>query len=235
MKKYDDYILNYESLGFFRRTLEIQDFTQENLLFDFSKRFVDIFFSLFALAVFSPVSAIIYLVIKITSPGPVFFSQRRAGKDGSVFFIYKFRSMKIETDPYEYSPEIKQNNNITTFGKFLRASCLDEIPQFFNVLTGDMSIVGPRPEMEFIAEKYSLLEKRRLSVKPGITGIWQLKASRKQLIHENLQYDLEYIENISLGLDLKIMLLTVWFIIKKIIKYEKGSLTYSSKPSRSSR
>lgn len=236
MERYTtNYSLGYESLGFFRRTIQEKELDQTNSIFGSEKRLMDILLSTVILIISFPLVIIISILIKLTSSGPVIFNQKRVGKDGKIFKIYKFRTLKEEAKRYNYSPEIKERDEVTKLGKFLRTSCLDEIPQFINVLKGEMSIVGPRPEMEFITKKYNFIEKKRLSVKPGITGIWQIKASRKQMIHENIEYDLEYLENVSLKLDTKIMLLTLLFIIRKIIKYAKVSFIHSSKSSCPSR
>lgn len=187
------------------------------LLYFFLKRIIDIIFSAVILFALSPLFIIIPILIVLTSTGPAIIKQRRAGMDGKVFHLYKFRSMKGDV-AYAYSPTTNNDKRITRIGKFLRKTGIDEIPQFINVIKGEMSIVGPRPEMEFIVEKYNDLEKMRLSVKPGITGLWQIKASRKKLIHENLDFDLRYIENKSLQLDFAIMLETALFMIKSINK-----------------
>lgn len=182
----------------------------------FAKRLFDIVFSLFVLVLSAPFLAAIAYLIKKDSRGPVFFTQTRIGKDGVPFKMYKFRTMKMNAPKYAYSPVIREDKRITGIGRFLRRSSLDELPQFLNVLKGDMSVVGPRPEMPFIVEKYNATQRERLLVKPGITGIWQVTADRKKLIHENLDYDLYYIDNVSILLDLVIMARTVWFVTRGI-------------------
>lgn len=185
--------------------------------YGFMKRLFDIIFSFAALIFFSPIFIIIPVLIKLDSRGSVFIIQRRVGKDGKVFGILKFRSMNGGVG-YDYSPKNSGDKRITKIGKFLRKSGIDEIPQFINVLMGEMSIVGPRPEMEFIVEKYNHIQKRRLAVKPGITGLWQIKGDRKKLIHENIGYDLSYINKRSFWLDMAIMFETALFMIKCIKK-----------------
>lgn len=128
---------------------------------------------------------------------------------GKPFKIYKFRTMKVGSPKYDFSPKNQNDERITGFGKVLRKLSLDEMPQLINVLKGDMSLVGPRPEMPYIVVGYNRLHEIRLQMKPGITGIWQLKASRDKPIHENLNYDLEYIRNWSLWLDVKLLFQTV--------------------------
>lgn len=183
----------------------------------FFKRATDIFFSLFLLCIFSPLFLIVPALIILTSSGPAFIKQRRVGINGKIFGLYKFRSMKGRVG-YEYSPTSDSDERITGVGKFLRKTGIDEIPQFINVLRGEMSIVGPRPEMEFIVNQYNSIERKRLSMKPGITGLWQIKGDRKKLIHENIEYDLDYILNKSMALDLAIMLETALFMIKSLKK-----------------
>src|SRR5208337_4912311 len=116
-------------------------------------------------------------------------------KDGLLFAMYKFRTMFRDAPQYAYSPKCGDDSQVTPIGRFLRKTSLDELPQFLNVLLGDMSLVGPRPEMPFIVEQYTPLQRQRLSVKPGITGLWQLSADRAFLIHENIEYDLYYLAN----------------------------------------
>jgi len=128
---------------------------------------------------------------------------------GKPFKIYKFRTMKIGSPKYDFSPRNHDDRRLTRFGKFLRKTSLDELPQLINVIKGDMSLVGPRPEMPYIVVGYNKLHEIRLQMKPGVTGIWQLHASRDKPIHENLNYDLEYIRNWSIWLDVKLLFQTV--------------------------
>jgi len=132
---------------------------------------------------------------------------------GKPFKIFKFRTMKIDSPKYDFSPKTHDDDRLTGFGRFLRKVSLDELPQLINVLRGDMSLVGPRPEMPYIVIGYNKLHEIRLQMKPGVTGIWQLQASREKLIHENLNFDLEYIRNWSLWLDVKLLLSTVRWML----------------------
>jgi exopolysaccharide biosynthesis polyprenyl glycosylphosphotransferase len=175
------------------------------------KRAFDILLAIIAIILFSPVYLLIALLIKLESKGPVIFRQKRVGLFEKDFTMYKFRSMKLNSPKYAKTPKDDSDNRITKIGKFLRKTSLDELPQFFNVLKGDMSIVGPRPEMPFIVEKYNNIQRQRLTVKPGITGIWQVTADRNRPIHENLDYDFYYINNQSILLDLVVIFRTVWF------------------------
>ena len=183
------------------------------------KRAIDISLSFIILLFFAPLLLLIAIAIKFTSGDPIIFSQKRVGKNGKIFWLYKFRTLYANTNPYAITPTNNNDPRITPLGKFLRETGLDESPQFINVIKGEMSIVGPRPEMEFIVRDYSLFEKNRLFVKPGITGPWQIYADRTKPIHENLDYDLTYIKNYSLFLDFKIIIKTVLFMLKKIIKF----------------
>lgn len=183
------------------------------------KRLFDIVVSLLALIVLSPVVLVVSAIIRFDSPGPIVFRQRRVGLNGKEFNFYKFRSMHVEASAYALTPKSSEDPRITKFGRWLRRSSLDELPQFVNVLRGDMSIVGPRPEMPFIVSTYNEEQRERLKVKPGITGVWQISAVRGEPIHANMEYDLFYIEHRSLLLDLIIMCKTIATAIRGIGAY----------------
>jgi len=174
-----------------------------------AKRIFDIILSLFTLIVFSPFFLLIVCMIKLDSKGGIFFVQNRVGKDGKIFNMCKFRSMYVESDDYMPSPKNGSDPRITRMGKWIRRLSIDEFPQLFNVLKGDMSIVGPRPEMPFVVEKYTPIQQQRLTVRPGITGIWQISEARDAAIHDNLDYDFYYAENQSFLLDLVIIAKTL--------------------------
>lgn len=184
------------------------------------KRLMDIVFSLIILIITLPITLLVALAIKIDSEGPVFFKQIRVGKDGKEFKIYKFRSMIKDAEKHTGPVwSTKDDPRITRVGKIIRKFRLDEIPQFINVLRGEMSLVGPRPERPYFVEKLSQeipLYKRRLKVKPGITGWAQVKHKYDESIEDvkkKLQYDLYYIENISLRMDLKILFRTIFVVL----------------------
>jgi len=177
------------------------------------KRLFDFSLSSAGAIIFSPLFLIIIIFIKLDSQGPVIFKQERIGSGGSKFIIFKFRSMQVEAGKYMKKPG-KSFAQITRIGKILRQRGLDELPQIFNVLRGEMSLVGPRPELPFIAEGYSVSQKQRLSVKPGITGLWQISGKTDEPIHHNLEYDLDYLKNISFSLDIKILFKTFIFLLK---------------------
>jgi exopolysaccharide biosynthesis polyprenyl glycosylphosphotransferase len=184
--------------------------------YEFSKRVFDLIVSMIILVIFSPFFALLALGVRLDSEGPIIFKQHRVGKNGKLFEIYKFRTMKAAAPKYDLSPTKSEDWRITRFGRLLRKTSLDELPQLLNVLKGDMSLVGPRPEMPFIVQTYGPRERLRLSVIPGITGLWQLSADRSYLIHENPHYDLYYIRNRGFFMDIAILLHTAIFAIRGV-------------------
>lgn len=200
------------------------------------KRTSDIIISTFALVVFAPVWLLIALLIKLNSAGPVFYVQERVGMDGRIFLVYKFRTMLIDSDDEihkEYQrkfiagraeanvgdaqrPTYKLQNDprITSIGRFLRRLSLDEVPQLINVLRGDMSVVGPRPPIPYEVEAYELWHRKRLDMKPGLTGLWQVSGRNRLPFEEMVKLDLFYIENWSILFDLKIILRTVLVVFR---------------------
>ena len=179
------------------------------------KRIFDISASGIALIVLLPIFTIIGILIKLDSKGPVFFIQERAGKDGKIFRAYKLRTMIDNAEKIGLGYEIAKNDSrITRIGKHLRWG-IDELPQLINVFKGDMSLVGPRPALPYQIKKYSEKERRRLEVKPGITG-WALVNGRNILSWpERIKLDIWYIDHWSIWLDLKILFKTVWVVIFK--------------------
>lgn len=179
-----------------------------------AKRTTDIVLSAFVILLLLPILIVIAILIKRESKGPVFFVQQRIGKDGMPFNMIKFRTMHHDMSGDMPTPRSHYDPRITRIGRWLRRYSFDELPQFFNTFVGDMSIVGPRPEMRFIVEQYDALQRERLRVKPGITGLWQISYARKAAIHENIDYDLYYIENQSFLLDVVIISLTGFAVVK---------------------
>jgi len=195
---------------------------------DSLKRTVDIVGSLTAITLLSPLFLVIALAVKCTSKGPVFFCKKRLGKNGKEFSFYKFRTMWVNNNPDIHRQyvaklisgaakaeqndglyKIKNDPRITPVGRFLRRTSLDELPQFFNVLFNDMSLVGPRPPLPYEFEKYSTWHTRRvLEVKPGITGLWQVEARSLTTFDEMVRIDLRYARARNFWLDLRIMLRT---------------------------
>jgi len=190
----------------------------------FIKRFIDIVISGGLLILFSPLMVLVALLIKLTSRGPVFFKQIRCGLNGRKFVLYKFRSMvsnaeKLKSELQEKNEmdgpvfKIRRDPRITPLGLFLRRTSIDELPQFFNVLKGDMSIVGPRPPLVSEVENYKIWQRRRLSLKPGITCIWQVSGRNKIGFDQWMKMDMEYIDHWSLALDFKILIKTFFVVM----------------------
>lgn len=182
-----------------------------NWQYEIVKRPFDLLVSILLIVLLAPVWLLLALLIRIDSAGPVLFTQQRVGKDGKFFNLYKFRSMHVNAPKYAVSPTQSHDPRITRVGRFLRRTSLDELAQLINVVKGDMSLVGPRPEMPFIVQQYTRAHRQRLRVKPGITGLWQLSADRAFQIHENIQYDLYYIRHRSIFMDIAILLHTLVF------------------------
>jgi len=182
--------------------------------YDILKRIIDLCISSLAIVALIPLYLGVALFIKCDSPGPVFFRQKRVGLHGEEFTIYKLRTMRVDTPTYMWTPGSANDPRITRVGRFLRRTSFDELPQLLNVFKGDMSLVGPRPEMPFIVEKYTEYQRQRLTVIPGITGLWQISGDRALQIHENLEYDFYYIANRSLSLDLAILFQTAFSVIR---------------------
>ena len=184
------------------------------------KRSIDVAFAATALIIFAPLMGLVALMIKMESPGPVLFCQERVGKNGRRFRLYKFRSMVEDAEEQLETLKVfneadgpifkmKADPRVTRLGKWLRRLSLDELPQFYNVLRGDMSLIGPRPPLPAEVEQYQEWHKRRLEVSPGITGLWQVSGRSELTFDEMALLDIYYIENWSLGLDTKIMWQTV--------------------------
>lgn len=182
------------------------------------KRLLDIAIASFLLLLSLPFIPVISILIRISSPGPAIFRHERIGKDGKSMIMYKFRTMYRDVNEYEEAPIRKNDPRVIPIGRFLRRTSLDELPQLWNVLKGEMSMVGPRPEMKFIVDKYEPWQRRRLSVLPGITGLWQISGRKDLPLHANLEYDFYYIQNQSLLFDLIILLETV-----PVVLFGKGA------------
>ena len=186
-----------------------------NTFYAAMKRTMDIAGALCAIILFSPVMLFSAIMIKITSPGPLIFKQERVGLHNHTFMMYKFRSMDVQAPEKEKSKwTVKNDPRVTNFGKFMRKTSIDELPQLFNVLKGEMSLVGPRPERPFFVEKFKEEIPRYMikhQVRPGMTGWAQVNGYRGNTsIKKRIEYDLYYIENWTLGLDVKILFLTIF-------------------------
>ncbi len=183
---------------------------------------MDFSLSLIGLGILAIPFAIIALAIKLDSKGPVFFRSGRVGKGGKIFKVYKFRTMIENAINIGLGIETaKDDFRITSVGKFLRSWSLDELPQLINVLKGEMSLIGPRPALPHQVEKYSESEKKRLRVKPGITGWAQVNGRNLISWKERIKFDVWYVENWSLRLDFKILLMTPKVLLSKEALYGK--------------
>jgi len=185
------------------------------------KRIFDIVVSLPAIVILLPLFAIIAIAIRVSGKGPVIFKQERAGKDGKPFVFYKFRTMKLDADPFGQSPTSGDDPRLIKAGKFLREYSLDELPQLFNVLKGDMSIVGPRPLYVSQISELSDYHKKRVLVKPGLTGLSQIYGRSGLTEKTNLDLEIEYVQEQSFWLDIKIIFLTFGAVLRKKGVYEK--------------
>lgn len=174
----------------------------------YMKRPLDIVCALLALIIFSWLYILIAVLVRILLGGPVLFKQQRPGKDGKIFTIYKFRTM---TNARDSSGDLLPNESRTTsFGNFLRRSSLDELPEVFNILKGDMSVVGPRPLLVRYLNRYSEEQMHRHDVRPGLTGLAQINGRNSISWEEKFMWDLKYVHNVTFLGDLKIIFLTVW-------------------------
>lgn len=176
----------------------------------FIKRLLDIILSLFLIIIFSPVMLIIALLVR-RDGGPAIFIQERSGRYNQPFKIYKFRSMIQNNDVHDF----KSEDVITPIGKFLKDTSLDELPQLFNILKGDMSFIGPRPWITDYSNYFTVNQMRRLDVRPGLTGLAQCNGRNNISIMEKINYDLYYVENISLLMDIKIFIKTIKSVFTK--------------------
>lgn len=198
-----------------------KELVNDHIVYLVLKRLIDIVGASFGLLLASPIMLIVAILIKLEDPkGPIFFSQIRNGAYPTTFKMYKFRSMYIDAEERlqelmhlneQSGPafKIKDDPRITKIGKFIRKTSLDELPQLFNVLRGDMSLVGPRPAIPREVEQYTDYQKQRLFVKPGLTCIWQVSGRNNIEFDQWVELDIEYIKTRSLWLDIKLILLTI--------------------------
>lgn len=194
-----------------------------------AKRVVDVLGALFFLVMFLPLFIAVAIGVYLSSPGPIFYVQRRAGRGGRAFRFYKFRSMKMNSDEvlnsfldsdagakerWQKYQKIDNDPRITSFGQFIRRTSLDELPQFWNVLRGDMSLVGPRPCMLQQQELYGRHWRAYCAVKPGITGLWQVSGRNRLTYRQRVALDARYVEGLSPLGDLKIMAKTIFVVLR---------------------
>jgi len=177
------------------------------------KRCIDLFFAVVALLLFWPLLLLAALLVRYKSPGPVIFRQKRVGRDGVLFTVFKFRTMAI--DAQEDGPSLTKRGDprVTRFGGFLRKYKLDELPQLINIIRGDMSLVGPRPALPWEAELFDAVFFGRFAVTPGLTGLWQVSGRNMLTMKQGLELDLEYVRRQSLVLDLWILVKTLPVVI----------------------
>lgn len=209
----------------------VENKTSPGRCYEVTKRAMDISLSALALVVLFPLMLGLSFLIKVTSPGPALFRQRRVGRSGKEFTCFKFRTMRNGASPELHQRyfsayvrgepassegkggqeiyKVVDDPRVTRVGGRLRATCLDELPQFVNVFRGEMSLVGPRPAIPYELEMYSPHHFQRLAVKPGITGLWQVKGHHLAPFEQMVEMDLDYIRRRSLGMDMKLILLTV--------------------------
>ena len=223
-------LLGRKQVEFNEKNFDTYTSIHHNELQLFGKRLFDFAFSLLALVVLSPLILIISLIIKINAPGgPIFFGHKRIGKDGKFFRVYKFRTMVVNAEEKlqkmldknpeiraEYEKDFKLRDDprvIPYIGDFMRRSSLDELPQFFNSLIGNMSVVGPRPIVEEEISKYGKYKTKLYSVKPGVTGLWQVSGRNDITYDERVALDMEYIDTYSPIMDIKIIMKTISVMI----------------------
>ncbi|WP_255481832.1 sugar transferase [Ramlibacter pinisoli] len=192
------------------------------------KRAVDIFGSIFLIVLLLPMIVVVAIGVRLSSSGPIFYAQTRSGRGGRHFQFYKFRSMKVNSedvladflnsDPeakkrWDQYQKIDNDPRITAFGRFIRRTSLDELPQFWNVLRGDMSLVGPRPCMLQQKELYGRYWRAYCAVKPGITGLWQVSGRNRLTYEERVRLDVQYVRNLSAWGDIKLLAKTIKVVL----------------------
>ena len=203
------------------KQLEIEsESSMEFSLYEVIKRLIDIVFSFIGVIVLSPLFIIIAIIIKITSKGPVFFSQKRVGRDGKEFKMYKFRSMVVNAEELKEKLaaqnemsgpmfKMKDDPRVTKVGKFIRKTSIDELPQLWNVLKGDMSLVGPRPSLPKEVAQFEDWMNKRLEVKPGLTCYWQVSGRNNIDFKDWMKLDIKYVAERSTWIDIKLIFKTV--------------------------
>ena len=200
------------------------EYGRTNMYKNHIKRLIDVILSVLAIVVLSWLYLIIAILIKCTSKGPVLFKQDRIGKDGKVYQIYKFRSMKVGAEKSGVYSDNK-DPRVTGIGRFIRATSIDELPQLFNILKGDMALIGPRPPLTYHPwkwEEYSDFQKRMFEVRPGITG-WAQTHGRKDVEwNKRIELNVWYVDHVSFGLDFKIFWLTIFKILTNADNENKG-------------
>lgn len=194
----------------------------------FSARLGSAALALALLCLVAPLLLVAGLLVRLDSPGPATFAQDRLGRDGRRIRIPKLRTMATAADPYARSP-YDDHPHLTRLGRLLRPTGLDELPQLACVVAGTMALVGPRPEMPFVVDAYTPIERLRLLVRPGITGLWQLHGDRSRAIHEQIEYDLAYLATRSAALDARILLETARYALGTLLRLRRRVLPSSAR------
>ncbi len=199
---------------------------KEKPVYDFFKRLFDIVLSVVAIILLSPILLILFIIVKATSKGPAIYKHKRVGKDGKTIYIYKFRSMVVDADKmiHNFTPEqkaefeknfkLENDPRVTKIGKFLRKTSLDELPQLFNILKGDIAFIGPRPVTQAETELYGSNRELLLSIRPGLTGFWASGGRSDTSYKRRRAMELYYVKNRSFGFDIKIFFKTVISVFK---------------------
>lgn len=185
------------------------------------KRLIDIVGSGLGIVILLPILLFTIILIKLTMPGPIFFKQERVGKNEKTFKILKFRTMKVDKEAEKKMDFSKDRDRITRLGKILRRTKIDELPQLFHVFIGDMSLVGPRPTVMKQVHQYTDRQKKRLEMRPGMTGLAQVNGNITLDWEQRIEYDIEYVSGFSLYLDLKILLKTIAIVLLGEGKFKK--------------
>lgn len=197
----------------------------------FIKRFFDIVISVLGIIILSPLLLIVSILIKIESKGPIIFKQERIGKNGKVFDIYKFRSMKLDSEK-DGVYESKNDKRVTRIGRIIRKLSIDELPQFLNIIKGDMSIIGPRPTLAYHPwkiDEYTDFQKQRFNVRPGVTGWAQVNGRKDVEWNKRIELDVYYVGNISFVFDVKIFFKTIFKVIFMKNNYNKNKTVIEKK------
>ena len=204
--------------------MELKFENKQNLrVYEIFKRIIDIIGAGLGLILLSPIIAIVACAVKVTSKGPIFFSQKRVGKNGELFEMYKFRSMVVNAEELKGNLEdqnemsgpmfkIKDDPRITKVGKFIRKTSIDELPQLWNVLKGDMSLVGPRPSLPKEVEQFDNWMFKRLSVRPGLTCYWQVSGRNNIDFEDWMKLDVKYVDERNIWIDIKLIFKTVFVL-----------------------
>ena len=204
--------------------MELKFENKQNLrVYEIFKRIIDIIGAGLGLILLSPIIAIVACAVKVTSKGPIFFSQKRVGKNGELFEMYKFRSMVVNAEELKENLEdqnemsgpmfkIKDDPRVTKVGKFIRKTSIDELPQLWNILKGDMSLVGPRPSLPNEVEQFDNWMFKRLSVRPGLTCYWQVSGRNNIDFEDWMKLDVKYVEERNIWIDIKLIFKTIFVL-----------------------